>query len=124
MHAGVPQGSVLGPIFWNVAYDSVLGITLPIEGKVIAYADDTLIMVKSKDIQTAIYKSNVAVAAVMNRIGNLGLKVASEKSEAISFRKSRKKLPEGLEVRVGEGWVTIKDTMKYLGVILDKNLSF
>lgn len=122
VHAGVPQGSVLGPLFWNIAFDSVLGITLLEEGKIIAYADDTLILVKARDIQTAIHRSNVAAA--MNRIENLGLKVATEKSEVILFQRSRKKIPKGLEVRVGEGWVTIRDTLKYLGVILDKNLTF
>ena len=41
---GCPQGSVLGPILWNVVFDGILAIPLPGCGT-IAYADDTLLMV-------------------------------------------------------------------------------
>lgn len=32
VHAGVPQGSVLGPVLWNLSYDKVLELTHPPPG--------------------------------------------------------------------------------------------
>lgn len=44
MLAGVPQGSVLGPTLWNIAYDSVLQLGSDYGCQTICYADDTLVL--------------------------------------------------------------------------------
>ncbi|EEB16088.1 endonuclease/reverse transcriptase, putative [Pediculus humanus corporis] len=42
---GVPQGSVLGPVLWNVAYDRVLNRTVLPDGvSLTCYVDDTLLL--------------------------------------------------------------------------------
>jgi len=41
---GVQQGSVLGPDLWNVLYDELLGISLPPNVEVIAFADDVALV--------------------------------------------------------------------------------
>ncbi|XP_076549205.1 uncharacterized protein LOC143306714 [Osmia lignaria lignaria] len=43
--AGVPQGSVLGPFLWNLAYDSILEVVLPRNAMTIAFADDLALII-------------------------------------------------------------------------------
>jgi len=44
IRCGVPQGSVLGPLLWDLAYDRVLCLPLPRGNHSICYADNTLVV--------------------------------------------------------------------------------
>lgn len=43
--AGVPQGSILGAILWNIMYDAVLRLKLPEGVEIVGYADDIVLLV-------------------------------------------------------------------------------
>jgi len=43
---GIPQDSVLGPTLWNLGYDSILRLKLPVGCSALYYADDTLLVVR------------------------------------------------------------------------------
>jgi len=44
IRCGVSQGSVLGPLLWDLAYDSILCLPLPRGCQAICYADDTFVV--------------------------------------------------------------------------------
>ncbi|GBP06855.1 Putative 115 kDa protein in type-1 retrotransposable element R1DM [Eumeta japonica] len=45
---GLPQGSVLGPLLWNIMYDGLLRLTIPKSAKLVAYADDVAEVIVAK----------------------------------------------------------------------------
>jgi len=120
--AGVPQGSVLGPLLWNVAFDSVLRLRREEGCHTVCYADDTLLISTSDSLFDAINKANIQIARVCRHIGKLGLTVAESKTEAMLFSKRKPyRMPR---LRVGNVDIQVEDSMKYLGVIIDRSWNF
>jgi hypothetical protein len=124
MSCGVPQGSVLGPLLWNIAYDAVLRIELPEDCTALCYADDTLVIVADSSVEEAMAKADLAVAMICGRIHDLGLKVAPAKTEAILFQRGRRRIPDGLSVAVRGVYVPLEPQIKYLGIMVDRLWSF
>ena len=48
MTCGVPQGSVMGPLLWNIMYDPILSLPFPEGIEVIGYADDVALIGTNK----------------------------------------------------------------------------
>jgi len=122
---GVPQGSVLGPHLWNLGYNSVLErALLPPGCEAICYADDTLVIATGDDWGTAESRANDALASVVRHIGDLGLKVAPQKTEAMYFNGHREAPPPDTTVMVSGVPVPVGPTIKYLGLTLDSDWCF
>lgn len=120
VRAGVPQGSVLGPLLWNIAFDSVMAAE---EGcHTICYADDTLVIATSDRLFEAIVKANLQIERVVRRISSLGFRVAESKTEAVLLCKRLSRVMPA--VRVGHARVDVTTSMRYLGVIIDNKWSF
>lgn len=122
VRAGVPQGSVLGPLLWNISYDAVLKTRLWPGCHLLGYADDTFVVAVAGTIEAAAIRATMQTAAVVNKIERIGLTVAADKTEAILFH-GRKKPPFPV-IRVGLEHIEVGRTLKYLGVVLDSRLYF
>lgn len=122
--AGVPQGSVLGPTLWNLTYDWALRVPLEEDTLVVGYADDTMLLIRTSDIQEGIARANLLTSKILQRIRQLDLCVAEAKTETVIFKNHRRRLPANLNIRVGHEIIPTKQHMKYLGVYLDQNWSF
>lgn len=121
---GVPQGSVLGPLLWNIGYDWVLRGTLPASMRVACYADDTLVVVKGRNLGEVVRSATVGTTLVVGRIRALGLEVALSKTEALLFHGPRGGPPPDTRVLLDGVPVRVGTQMKYLGLILDGRWAF
>lgn len=122
MTAGVPQGSVLGPTLWNVFFDSVLGLARPPGIELVAYADDTAVVGHDRNPDHLKAKMNHMIRRIDTWMAEHGLRLASEKTEAIICAGNRGYNP--IYFRCGERRVTPADTIKYLGIKFDRDLTF
>jgi len=119
---GVPQGSVIGPFFWNLTYDRVLRLQLPAGSKIIGFADDTLVISSGKTISELEATANETLALVSDEIKSLGLSLSVKKTEAVMFT-NKYKFGTPRLVLDGQA-IQVKNDMKYLGMVVERSLLF
>lgn len=119
---GVPQGSVIGPFLWNLAYDRVLRLQLPSGSSLIGFADDTLVISSGKTIPDLERITNETLDLVSDEIKDIGLTLSVNKTEAVVFT-NRYKYDVPRIVLDGQV-IQPKNEMKYLGIVVDRSLLF
>jgi len=124
MTRGCPQGSRLGPTIWKLAMVGAF-CEDPATSKTIAYADDIVVMTGGARIPTIIKRLEKNLDTLIEWSERYGLTFSKNKCEAMSM-KGGKKTPYsiGFGSDTSNGTINGKDSVKYLGVIIDPRRSY
>lgn len=120
MSRGCIQGSVCGPLFWNIILDDLFDVALPEGCHIQAFADDVLLIVKNKksiDLQIA---ANTALKSICKWGNEVKLTFGPNKTQIIAFTPKAK----AAQIVFNGSELQFVDEIKFLGVIIDKNLKF
>lgn len=120
--AGVPQGSILGPLLWNIMYNDVLMLDIPDEANIIGFADDIVVTISARYLDEVELLANETMEIINSWMKNAGLELAEHKTEVVLVT-GRRKL-QNISIKVGKCEVRSKPNLKYLGVFIDTRLNF
>ena len=117
---GVPQGSILGPLLFNIFLNDLL---LSYDATAICnFADDNTIYSSSVQIRDLGQKLQVGVNYMINWFKFNEMKANPNKFQLIVFHKNRAKV--NLTLTVNDVILENEDHVRLLGVIFDRNLKF
>ncbi|XP_054708586.1 uncharacterized protein LOC129218365 [Uloborus diversus] len=117
---GVPQGSCSGPFLWSLIAEDILHTSMPRGVFIQAFADDFVIGVVKETIKSMGDEANSALIQFKKWADYYNLKVSTDKSSLLLFRRKTK----NQTIKYGTEKIKRVRTLKYLGIILDENLSF
>lgn len=120
--AGVPQGSILGAILWNIMYDGVLRSKLPEGVEIVGFADDIVLTVMGDSREHIEVQATRAIGTVVKWMTENKLEVAHHKTEMVLV--SNCKQIGTAQIEFGGNVTTSKRQVKYLGVMIDDRLNF
>lgn len=120
---GVPQGSALSPTLYNIfIYDiptSLVGDT-----KITNYADDTLIFTNNRNISVINKNLTQSTQIITEYMNKWKIGINKGKTSLTLYTNRRTKQLPNTALELGECKIEWTSSMKYLGVILDKRLTF
>jgi hypothetical protein len=118
---GCPQGSVLGPLLWNLVMNSLLRTNFPEKCELVAYADDAALLVCGNTRRELEEKCAASMVLLEGWAKANKLILSKEKSEYVVFRGTLARNPV---VRMNGAQVKRSPHFRYLGVYLDEKLTF
>ena len=117
MYMGVPQGSVIGPIIWNLIYDGLLNREMVNGTCVVGYADDVALLVRGKNLEQLESRVQHEASGINRWLQDAGLTLAVHKTAMVFL--NNKWRPDGYILPfLGED-IQPREAIKYLGIFID-----
>jgi hypothetical protein len=122
IQCGVPQGSILGPLFFILYINDLPNASHLV--KPLLFADDTSICYASSDPIVLATVLNEALLNISTWMKANKLSVNIDKTNYIIFQPTQKKSTYEILLLLDDRLITQKKQIKFLGVLLDENLSW
>ena len=114
---GVPQGSVLGPILFNIFLNDLFLFVL--EGNISNYADDNTLYACDSNIENVIKRLNDDIVNVLQWFRHNGMVANPDKFQLLFPGTDR-----NISLCIGGYTIDCSDEVKLLGITIDRKLSF
>ena len=123
IRCGVPQGSILGPLFFSICINDLKNASN--KCKFLMYADDTTIYFNIEDFNTnnleAEINKELEQVNTWLKVNKLSLNVG--KTKMMIFHRKKKHIPE-LKVLIDGCNIECVNSFNFLGIMLDQGLSW
>ena len=113
---GVPQGSILGPLLFNIFINDIFFFIS--KGKIANYADDTTLYAAESNITELLNTLENEMSTLMEWFHSNEMKANNEKCHLLVINRLND------VIKIGEEEIKGSDSVKLLGVVIDKKLNF
>ncbi len=119
---GVPQGSILSPLLFLIYVNDATSSVQ--QGRLVQYADDTTLYFNANSIEELEIPTFIGLNSTIQHFNELNLKTNSTKSNIIKFCLRNKDSDDCPTVIVDDTMIEEVYTTKFLGIHLDRGLTW
>ena len=121
VNVGTPQGSVLGPLIFLLYINDIVDFIS--HGKILMYADDVIIALSDMDTSQLYKKIEIVMKQFSIWCAKNRLIVNNSKTVLIEFKNSHRQ-SQNFSFTFNDEVITSSKSIKFLGTILDTNLTW
>ena len=122
IETGVPQGSVLGPLFFLIYINDVINATK--DEKTVLFADDTSLLYRHKNLHVLKEKAETGLKTICDWLISNKLSLSWEKTNFMIFHSPRKNAEFLKELSIHNFAIKRINHIVYLGMHIDEHLKW
>lgn len=121
IEAGVPQGSILGPVLY-LLYTADIPMPTSKDLMIATFADDTGIISSNKDISTATDNLQKYLNEVLHWFNKWGIQINADKTVQVTF--TNRKIFKSIPLLIDDKEIRNDTKVKYLGMCIDRKINW